>query len=363
MAHKGIRPFSTSRREYEAWLREQLRGDVWAGDLREKARKMRKSPFVFLRATYWRWAEEILTVCPDLRDAPQVLAVGDIHLENYGVWRDQDGRLVWGVNDYDEAAPMPYALDLVRLAASAVLSGVARGRDRGDVCAEIRDGYRAGLKKPRPFALDEKHRWLRALFVVSDAERRDFWQKMKALDDDTKRIPARYRRAIERQWPGADAAPRAFARRVGAGTGSLGRPRWAGIAMWRGGRVVREAKALVRSAWTRAHPRSSLSGAVAAVATGRYRAPDPWYDVRDAIVVRRLSPNARKIEVKDHGSDLGDRRMLHAMAYELANVHLGNGDAANAIRTDLKSRGDRWLDRATLSAAKFVTNDHEEYCG
>ena len=29
-------------------------------------------------------------------DAPQVLSVGDLHLENFGTWRDADGRLVWG---------------------------------------------------------------------------------------------------------------------------------------------------------------------------------------------------------------------------------------------------------------------------
>ncbi len=55
-------------------------------------------------------------------DAPQVLAVGDMHLENFGTWRDADGRLVWGVNDFDEAAVMPYPLDLVRLAASIRLA-------------------------------------------------------------------------------------------------------------------------------------------------------------------------------------------------------------------------------------------------
>ena len=57
----------------------------------------------------------------------RVLAVGDIHLENFGTWRDADGRLVWGVNDFDEAAQMPYVLDLVRLAASALLANPSRG--------------------------------------------------------------------------------------------------------------------------------------------------------------------------------------------------------------------------------------------
>ena len=105
-----------SARQYEDWLRKQLHGDVREQDLAKKHDKMRESAFVFLRATYWRWAETIFDVCPDLTDGTEVLAVGDIHLENYGTWRDVDGRLAWGVNDFDEAAEMPYGLDLVRLA-------------------------------------------------------------------------------------------------------------------------------------------------------------------------------------------------------------------------------------------------------
>jgi len=32
-----------------------------------------------------------------------VLAVGDLHVENFGTWRDAEGRLIWGVNDFDES--------------------------------------------------------------------------------------------------------------------------------------------------------------------------------------------------------------------------------------------------------------------
>jgi len=45
----------------------------------------------------------------DLTDAPRLLAVGDLHVENFRTWRDAEGRLVWGVNDFDEVAEMPYA--------------------------------------------------------------------------------------------------------------------------------------------------------------------------------------------------------------------------------------------------------------
>lgn len=117
-----MQPFKASIRAYEDWLRDRLRGALVEKDLDRKHEKMKGSAFAFLRATYWRWAETILDLCPELVGAPAVLAVGDTHLENFGTWRDEEGRLIWGANDFDDAAPMPYVLDLVRLAASALLA-------------------------------------------------------------------------------------------------------------------------------------------------------------------------------------------------------------------------------------------------
>ena len=74
---------------YEDWLRNHLDAVV-EKDIAVKHQKMADGAFQFLRATYWRWAETILEVCPKLRNAPQVLAVGDIHLENFGMWRDDE---------------------------------------------------------------------------------------------------------------------------------------------------------------------------------------------------------------------------------------------------------------------------------
>src|SRR5256885_11406966 len=36
------------------------------------------------------------------------------------------------------------------------------------------------------------------------------------------------------------------------------------------------------------------------IATGVYRAPDPWYALTDDVVVRRLSPNNRKLDAETH---------------------------------------------------------------
>ena len=95
-----------SAKAYEAWLAAALGGELVEADLAEKHDRMRDGPFPFLRATYWRWAETVLEVCPDLASAPKVLAIGDTHVENFGCWRDAEGRLVWGANDFDDAAVM-----------------------------------------------------------------------------------------------------------------------------------------------------------------------------------------------------------------------------------------------------------------
>src|SRR6202140_3358031 len=91
-------------------------------DLRLKHQRMAEAVFPFLRATFYLWMQIWPEVCPDLAKAPGVLGVGDLHVENFGTWRDVEGRLIWGVNDFDEAAVLPYTNDLVRLAASALLA-------------------------------------------------------------------------------------------------------------------------------------------------------------------------------------------------------------------------------------------------
>src|SRR5258708_4405293 len=106
-------------RRYEAWLAQQT--TPVPDDLDYKHRQMSAGAFPFLRATFYRWAQVWPQVCPELMTAPVVLAVGDVHVENFGTWRDLEGRLIWGVNDFDETYPLPYTNDLVRLAVSAGL--------------------------------------------------------------------------------------------------------------------------------------------------------------------------------------------------------------------------------------------------
>jgi uncharacterized protein (DUF2252 family) len=346
-----------STKAYDAWLHGQLGKELVQKDLRTKHKRMAESPFPFLRATYWRWAETIFDVCPELKSAPSVLSVGDLHLENFGTWRDDDGRLVWGVNDFDEAAEMPYVLDLVRLAASAMLGCPEVGAPR-TICANLLKGYQRGLANPQPITLDHAYRWLRRLVVVPDRERAHFWQKMDSLKPAKQAPRPKYKKVLAGAMPAPklkiDVKPRT------AGLGSLGRPRWVGKADWQGAPVVREVKAALPSAWTRANGGSHAINCYK-IATGRHRAPDPWYDLQDRIVVRRLSPNNRKLDTDTHAPELLSRRYLRMMGREIAAIHLGNSDRKAAIIHDLENRHPDWLASAATRAADFIRTEQRAW--
>ena len=379
---------------YEAWLRKQLNGDLDEHDLAEKHDKMAKDAFQFLRATYWRWAETIDKACPALKRGPQVLSVGDIHIENFGTWRDAEGRLVWGVNDFDEAARMPYVHDIVRLATSAVLAG-ATGITRQAICEAILAGYQQGLKDPRPIVLDREYEELRKVAVVSESERKDFWKKFdparieaerkkreKKGDDKRPKVrPAhamrdRYRKALEAGRPDRAVLFDYYERT--AGTGSLGRRRYFGAGEWRGDLVVREAKAIVPSGWALAHGLSRRLRC-AEIATGRHRSPDPYYALTGGVLLRRLSPNDFKIEAKPKGGKqkekdkkeethklvdrkaLVDAAVLEAMGRDLASIHRGTPRRRKAILADLEGREAGWLQAATKAAQKQVEADFKAW--
>ena len=63
---------------YEAWMRSCAH--LLQSDLRLKHDLMKKTPFGFLRGTFYRWAQLWPSVCSDLCGAPKVLAVGDLHV-------------------------------------------------------------------------------------------------------------------------------------------------------------------------------------------------------------------------------------------------------------------------------------------
>jgi len=387
----------TSVGRYETWLAKSLVGDINKDDIAEKHRKMVLGPFQFLRATYWRWSETIYRpkVCPELERAPQALCVGDIHVENFGTWRDADGRLIWGVNDFDEAAVMPYLHDIVRLATSAVLAGVP-GITIQTICKRILEGYQAGLARPIPYILDRQHKKLRKVAIVSESDRRDFWTKFDpeqirlGLEAEAAKPPEerkrpkvrpangmlpQYRDALNAAKPHPKVKFEYYERT--AGTGSLGRRRYFGVGEYLGDLVIREAKAIVLSGW---HYARGTQGALACqeIATGQFRAPDPFYHLDGNILLRRPSPNDFKIETdpRDKKAKAEKQRenhrlvkrsavindeALHAMGRDIAAIHRAT-DTKDAIVDDFRSRKSTWLLDAVRRAQAKVEKDWSDWC-
>lgn len=348
-----------SVRAYETWMRAQLGADLVEAGLVKKHKLMKADSFSFLRGTYWRWAETILDICPDLKSAPQILAIGDTHLENFGTWRDEEGRLVWGANDFDEAAVMPYALDLVRLAVSAVLARGENGPTPRVVADSILAGYRRGLRESSPVILERDYKWLRNAVLLPNAERKAFWEKYRSLPPATDPVADRYLKALHEALPEPATAFEPKPRL--AGTGSLGRPRFVAYVEWRGGPVLREVKALLQSGWSLKHAPSDKAVRTGIIAGGRARSPDPRYQVNGGLLVRRLSPNSRKIEVEGDADVLLSPDMLDLMGFEIANCHANDASLVPGVLADLDARGPDWLRVAAKAAAIAVNAEQAEF--
>ncbi|WP_394434905.1 DUF2252 domain-containing protein [Streptomyces sp. SGAir0957] len=108
-------------------------GELLAADpaaFRVKFRKMAASAFAFYRGTaclFYRDVEREQHGGPYLDDrTSRVWIHGDLHAENFGTYMDATGRLIFNVNDFDEAYVGPFTWDLKRFAASVALIGYAK---------------------------------------------------------------------------------------------------------------------------------------------------------------------------------------------------------------------------------------------
>ncbi|MCX6636594.1 MAG: DUF2252 family protein, partial [Acidobacteria bacterium] len=188
--------------DYESWLGRHL--TLIPSDVKTKHEAMREGLFPFLRATFYRWAQLWLDVCKGLCPAPEALSVGDLHVENFGTWRDAEGRLIWGVNDFDEAWRLPYTNDLVRLAASALVAASGSGLNirHTDATGAILEGYRDSLAQGgEPVVLAERHLGLRRIAVARLHDPGDYWRKIDRLPTFKDPLPKGAAEALARLMP------------------------------------------------------------------------------------------------------------------------------------------------------------------
>lgn len=339
-------------RAYERWLSRQT--DVIAADLKFKRTRMDESPFVFLRATYYWWAMRWAAVRPEVAAAPPVVSVGDLHMENFGTWRDAEGRLIWGINDFDEAHTAPYTNDLVRLATSVLLAARARKLRIAPraACQAMLDGYAANLARGgRPIVLAEQRRWLRAIAIEQLRDPGPFW---KNLVSDTTcawgEFPAAVLKAV---MPDSRLEQQVHRRR--AGVGSLGRPRFVAVAKLGGAYIAREVKAVVPSAHVWMVKARARSADVTWLLEHAVRVPDPFYRFDKNWITRRLAPDCTKLDIHALAGAKDQSRLLRAMGTETANIHLAS--PTRAVAADLERRPAGWLYEAASAMADATVAD------
>jgi hypothetical protein len=344
-----------STSSYERWLGRQI--DVVTEDLEHKHELMAHDSFVCFRGTYYRWLEQIGDAAPGL-DGPIVGAVGDLHVENFGTWRDGEGRLVWGVNDFDESEELPYAYDLARLATSAALA-IREARIRLDIesaAAAILKGYGKALAAGgRPFLLAGRHGRLARLVEDELPEAGQWWNETLNLPA-AEAVPATAREALTAVLPAADWRYDVHAKE--AGVGSRGHRRLVLTGDRDGGPAARELKQLCPPAgrWL---GRSVTEGAEAR--PGLVRSPDPLRVVRGGWVARRIAPDCVKLDLGEIRSRARARRLLTWMGAETANIHLGSADQIDAVRADLEARERGWLHAAANRLVDVARRDFKDW--
>jgi hypothetical protein len=73
----------TATKDFEKWVGGHI--PVVKSQFSDKHKQMAESPIQFLRGTFYRWTQLFPEICPELRKAPAVLSVGDLHIASF-VW-------------------------------------------------------------------------------------------------------------------------------------------------------------------------------------------------------------------------------------------------------------------------------------
>ncbi|NEK85501.1 DUF2252 domain-containing protein [Blastococcus saxobsidens] len=134
--------------------------DADADAFRTKFRKMAADPFAFYRGSAPLFYADMATLEDRWCDerTSRVWIQGDLHAENFGTYMDSAGRIVFDVNDFDEAYLGHVSWDLRRFAASFAL--LAWRKALGDeVISELLGGYlRAYLDQVEAFTHSDEDR-------------------------------------------------------------------------------------------------------------------------------------------------------------------------------------------------------------
>jgi len=134
------------------WLRSTLVEDNLNGLRREpeavegKFGRMALDPHDFLRGSLGQFRRDLAQRGPGalptaFGGGPEIVLVGDPHLENIGTFADPDGALAFEFNDFDASTYGPWISDVRRLATSAWITAEACGVDGAAAASTVAAAY------------------------------------------------------------------------------------------------------------------------------------------------------------------------------------------------------------------------------
>ena len=354
--------------------------------LARKYRAMSQDPFVFLRGTAHLFWEDWASMGGEaLDDAPLTWCCGDLHLENFGSYRGDNGLAYFDLNDFDEGALAPATRDTARFLTSARLAAESLGLPAhavGELEGSFLGGYAAALAtgKARWIERAVATGWIGNLLrSVKDRTQRqllnertivrDGHRELRVDDRRTFALPVAERRRVTQgvaKFAASQPDPRFYrvldvVGRI-AGTGSLGVPRYSVLIRGDGARDERilDVKSARRSALA-LHLDASLAdrqpskrnhAARVTQIQRRMQAIPPALLSEMSIaskpfVVRELQPAADRLDLAAWGGRLG--RLLRAVETmgeltawaQLRGASQGGADGVDALISFAGSKSTR----------------------
>ena len=120
---------------------------------RTKFRKMAAEPFAFYRGSACLFYADVAAGEDSWADerTSRVWIQGDLHAENFGTYMDGAGKLIFDVNDFDEAYVGHFTWDLKRFAASVALMCWQKALSDAEIATLIETFVRSYLEQVRWF--------------------------------------------------------------------------------------------------------------------------------------------------------------------------------------------------------------------
>jgi len=132
------------------------------------------------------------------------------------------------------------------------------------------------------------------------------------------------------------------------------------LAEWNGGKIAREAKAMAPSAaWWAAGGKGSSRLRYQEILDTSVRCCDPYVKLKGKWIVRRLAPDCTRIELSELPAKRDEARLLRAMGWETANLHLAS--SCRRVSVHAREWDARRLNRAAREMAQAVRDDWRDW--